>query len=292
MSEEEEESVSTDTFEKWEVARLVPIELLVPTYWNANEMPEEEFEALVDEIDRGHFDEPCQIVPIFSGENKGKFWIIGGEHRYKACLLLKKTTVPCVIKEHLDVKDEEELMRWSVRRNHIRGRLNAEKYAQIEARYSKKKMLAAEAARKAMMVKGENLKRLRKHTAVVSNEDDDTEKGGRAPKKVSEKERTASPEEKREKRAKDKPAYLQSTEERQKLLANLRVLEQEILLKSETIEQGYLFFGQGGYDHLVVEEEPHLYKLVEQMVAICKRDSAKINEFLASAISKEIREWE
>lgn len=273
----EEEKFSE--FKSWGGAREIPIGLLVLTHWNVNEMGKVEFDELVEEIDRGHFDEPCQVVPILSGDDKGKYLVLGGEHRFKACLEIKRKSVPCALKEHLDPEDEEALMEWSVKRNNIRGKINAQKFAEVEQRISKKKKISVEMARKQMLVRGDALKRLRKNAAVVENEDDETEKGGR-------KKKTKSPS------APPPPDPIKTSAERQKLLADLRALEQDVLLKCETIEQGYIFFGQGGHNHLVVEETPHLYKLVEQLAAICKRDSSSINEFLTSAIAKELKVWE
>lgn len=276
-------------YKDWSVAKEVPIDLLVFCHWNVNEMSKLAFDELVEDIDRTGFDEPCQIVPITKGEDKGKFLVIGGEHRVAACKEIGRKEVPCIIKDHLDPEDEEELMIYSVRRNNIRGKINAQKFAELENRVSARKKIAVEVARKRMFVRGDMLKRLRKTTAVVENEDDATVKGGRKPKlSVSpgtKKSGIPSP-------PPSLPSHLGAMAGRQKLLADLRALEMEILLKCETIEQGYIFFGQQGHSHLVVEETPHLYKLVEQMAGICKRDSASVNEFLTSAITKEIKNWE
>lgn len=275
-------------FESWGAAKRIPIDMLVLTEWNVNEMGKAEFDELVEEIDRGHFDEPCQVVPITTGPNSGKFLVLGGEHRYKACKVIGHKDIPCVVKDHLDPDDEEELMMWSVKRNNVRGKINAQKFAELESRVSKRKKLAVEMARKQMFIRGSMLKSLRKNTSVVENEDDRTDKGGR-------KKRTRDPAEKRSLARLPTTTKMRNTSsefvDRQKLLADLRALEQDVLSKCDTIEHGYIFFGQSGHNHLVVEENPHLYKLVSDMAAVCKRESAKINEFLISAISKELKDW-
>ena len=278
---DDDEVDPTASFAVWDAAREIPIDLLVLTHWNVNEMSKSSFDELVEDIDRTGFDEPCQVVPITTGEDSGKFLVVGGEHRYKACKVIGKKTVPCIVKDHLDPNDEEDMMLYSVRRNNVRGKINAQKYAELEQKISKRKKISVEVARKRMMIRGQALKSLRKVAAVAENEDDETEKGGRK----SKTEKTPSPDD-------PAPSPLRSSAERQKLLANLRALEQEILLKCETIEHGYIFFGQGGHNHLVVQESSHLYKLVEQLAAMCKRDSVKINEFLTSAIAKELKDWE
>ena len=283
-------------YRDWAVAKEVPIDLLVFCNWNVNEMTKQEFDELVEDIDRTGFDEPCQIVPITKGDDQGKFLVVGGEHRVKACKVIGWKVVPCIIKDHLDPEDEEELMIYSVRRNNIRGKINAQKFAELENQVSARKKIAVEVARNRMFIRGEALKRLRKTTAIVENEDDETEKGGRKALTKSSSPTSAGAKPSKKGAAPSAPPPppdpLRTRAERQKLLANLRALEQEVLLKCETIEHGYIYFGQSGSSHLVVQETAHLYKLVEQMAGICKRDSASVNEFLISAISKEIKNWE
>ena len=90
--------------------------------------------------------------------------------------------------------------------------------------------------------------------------------------------------------ARERTKELQS---RKKLLENLKTVEQDVLLQSgDTVEHGYLFFGQGGKEHLVVEENPTLYNMIKEMVGTCKKDSADINFFLISAIRNELKNWD
>jgi len=295
LKEKVKAPVSPAPFSPWSGGVEIPIGQLVPTSWNVNEMGDVEFSELMAEIEDGGFDEPCQTVPIVDGDDAGKYLLIGGEHRFKAACALGMDVVPCVVKEHLDPDDEAALMAWSVKRNNIRGKINAQKFAELEMRVCKRRAISVEVARKQMLVRGEALKSLRKTAAIVENEDDSTEKGGRAP-------RTKDPSPTKGGKGAASGAaptsaseedFVSATSERQKLLANLRALEQQVLLESgDTIEHGYLFFGQGGSNHLVVEESPSLYGLVDRMVSLAKRESAQINEFLTSAITNELKNWE
>lgn len=275
-----------NAFPVWGEAREVPIELLILTSWNFNEMEDREFAELTHEIETNKFDEPCQIVAITKGENAGHFLVLGGEHRYKVLAAAGADTVPCVLKERLDPEDEAELMEWSGKRNNIRGKINAQKFAEFEQKYMSRKKISAETARQKLLVRGQALKGLRKTGSIRENEDDSTDKGGRK-KQAENKNKKSSPATDGER---DK---IKTAGDRRNLLSSLRAFEQDVLIESgDTVEHGYLWFGQAGKNHLVVEESVKLYALVKQMVAACKNDSAKIDDFLTGAISTELKQWE
>lgn len=261
------------TLDAWAEARLVPAEMLVLTDWNCNEMSDSAFATLVDQIEENGFDEPCQVVPIVEGDDAGKYLVTGGEHRYKACIALEESHVPCVLKP-LDPTDREGLMEYSVLRNNLRGRLNAQKYAEIEAAICRKRDVLSEVARERMLVRGEQLKALRKTSAVRENES----RSAGAPSSVA-----SGP-------ATDSAADDQKTRrERASLLAGLRALETEVLMQSgDTVDHGYLYFGRSGKTHLVVDESKELYSAVSDLVALCKNESGRINDLLVSAIRNEL----
>lgn len=281
-----------DDFEKWTQAIMIPVEDLTLTSWNVNTMDSDEYAALCAEIKNGGFDEPCQVVPI----KDGKFLILGGEHRYKASIANSLKNVPCVIKKHLTGAEEKELMLWSVRRNNIRGRIDAQKYALLEQKLSERWSVASEAAQ--MLIKGDVLKKLRQSPALednesleLSNDDDESlDDDGSIPTDGKNESRGKSRGERSatdgEREGKKKFA------DRRALLQALKAAEQEVLLESgDTVEHGYLFFGQGGGIHLVVDESAKLHELVSEMVNILKRNSEKVDDFLISALSKELENW-
>src|SRR5579859_441811 len=158
-----------ENLKTWDEAVLIPVDKLVLTDWNTNVMDDGEYAALCQEIKTGGFDEPCQVVPL-KGKNKDKFLVLGGEHRYKASIANGKKEVPCVIKKHLSDAEEKDLMLWSVRRNNIRGRIDAQKYALLEQKLSERWSMASEAARREMLIKGDLLKSLKKSPALEDNE--------------------------------------------------------------------------------------------------------------------------
>jgi ParB family chromosome partitioning protein len=300
-------SVEPAQLDRWDEAVLIPIEDLVPTYWNVNVMDEAEFATLIEEIKDGGFDEPCQVVPVQDGDNKGRYLILGGEHRYKASISLRSEKIPCVIKKHLTGADEETLMEWSVRRNHIRGRLDAQKYAELEKRITGRWKISAEAARNRMLVREQRAAdRKNRFTQDVIETMVEMEKekigDGSGPAAPSEEVDLSgpSPDKRRPPKEVDEDSDTDGKKDRKKafadrraLLSSLKAFHQDVLQQSaDTIDQGYVYFGIGGITHLVVNETPALNKLIGELVEVCKANSDTINEFLISAIKKELPQWQ
>jgi ParB-like chromosome segregation protein Spo0J len=262
-------------FEKlpaWDAPRLVPVDCLEFTDWNVNEMNDAEFSELVAEIEETGFDEPLGVMPI-PGE-EGRYLVPSGEHRARAAIALEMDAVPCVLKVHLTEVDEAEVKMWTVKRNNVRGRLNAQKYADLERGLSEKHQIRAKVARERMLVKGQLLKDLRKNAAIAENEDGggSESRGGTEPSSGDDMP----------------PPPTEGVAAKKTLLAALKAAEEEVLLQSaDTVEHGYLFFiqGDGGGTHLVVDESNTLHDKVTEMVDVCRRDKAEVDAFLVNAIN-------
>lgn len=273
-------------FQTWERAVLLPIKDLVLTDWNCNEMsPTQQAELVAsiensDSPDNPHFDEPLQVVPI----KDDKWLVLGGEHRTKAMTALNQEQVPCVIRHDLAGKSRKELMLWSVRRNNLRGKVNAQKYAELENELINEHDMTAEAARKSMLMDGDLVKAISAANKNLKSSDE-TEDGDTSSSNSS--DNTYETDGERE--------NAQKNRDRSELLQALKVVEQDVLLDSaDTVEHGYLFFVQGrkGQTHLVVDESNNLHSLVSKMVSACKGESARVDDFLAAAIAKELKNWE
>lgn len=105
----------------------VPIDLISKNEWNPNEMDDDTFNRLVEEIEDSGMVSAIQVVPAPGG----KFLILGGEHRYQALRSLGWEKVPCNIltdDKFLD-RDLQELL--TVRLNVIQGKLNPDKFLKL-----------------------------------------------------------------------------------------------------------------------------------------------------------------
>jgi len=289
----------------WPQARMVRLDSLEFTDWNVNVMTDSEFDELVSEIDEGGyttddgvyvpgFDEPVSLLPLPAGK-----WLVpSGEHRVRAALALKMEAIPAVLKVHLTGADEAEIKMWTVKRNNIRGRPNATKYAALEHSLSERHKIRAEVARERMMVKGDLLRNLRKNRSVLNNEP-----GGGPPSRggkgsgsgvepgaaPSASAAPAPPATDGERQTKKDDAA------RQSLQRSFKAAWEEALVSSaHTVEHGYLVLagGKDGKCHVVVDTDAELATLTKRMVASCSKESAKIGEFLRSAITTELNTWE
>lgn len=268
-------------FTAWDKAVMVPVDQLVFTDWNCNEMSKDNLAQLMSDIEAENdgqvrFDEPIQVVPIKGMEDR--WLVIGGEHRTKVMIGLQQETIPCVIRWDLADKSRKELMLWSVRRNNLRGKLNAQKYAELEDELINDHDMTAEAARQGMLISDE-LARALTASNISAADDEDTDDDSPFDQTKPRQDETAK------KAAEDQRS-------KSELLNALKVVEQDVLLDSaDTVEHGYLFFVQGkkGQTHLIVDESAELHSLVAKMVSSCKSNEDKVDEFLSSAIENELK---
>lgn len=270
-------------FATWDKAVEIPTDRLVFTDWNCNKMSEQTLAHLQSEIKNEadpsdhHFDEPLQVIPI--KESEGKYLVLGGEHRTKIALALDMTAVPCVVRHDLAKLSRKDLMLWSVRRNNLRGKIDAQKYAEMESELIDHHGMTAEAARRSMLISGDLAKALRASVSVRDNEETTTDTGYDGAKKHGDEVEQAT----------------EARRSKEELLQALKIAEQDVLLDSaDTVDNGYLFFVQGkkGQTHLVVDESVTLHGLVKQMVSACKGIDGKVDDFLVNAIRNELLNWE
>jgi hypothetical protein len=235
----------------------ISVTKLVLCEWNCNEMADSEFASLVSTMGEEGFDEPIHVVPRSSLGDK--YLIVGGEHRYKAAISNGLRTLPCYILHHLKDADEAELMLWSVRRNNQKGRQNKQKYAHIEQTVCKRMDLQEETARKRMLVRAKQASK-----TLPTKADTDGEREER-----------------------------KTVADRTRLLADARSFQQECLVDSgDTVEHGYLYVGQNGKSHLIVDASKQLHGFISAMVRVCKKESDRIDEFLTTAIKNELSNWD
>lgn len=115
--------------------RDISIHDLVPNEFNPNVMTDRTFNMLCDNINKVGFIDPIFVVP--SKEVKGKYTIIGGEHRWEVGKILGFDKVPCTIVD--DPEFDKDLQTFQVvRQNIIHGKMSAEKFMQSVDSLSKK----------------------------------------------------------------------------------------------------------------------------------------------------------
>jgi ParB-like chromosome segregation protein Spo0J len=105
----------------------VPIDLIEANDWNPNEMKDETFNRLVEELEENGIIDPIQIVPA----EGGKFRIIGGEHRWAGAKTLGWTSIPANVLTDERFVDEDLQKLITVRLNVIHGEMNPEKFTSM-----------------------------------------------------------------------------------------------------------------------------------------------------------------
>ncbi len=118
----------------------IPVELLVPNPDNVNHMDEESMQALTMEIQETGMISPIQVVPT----DGGKYLILGGEHRWRACQAAGMKAVPSIVVTGDKWKDRDLFDLVSFRLNNIHGSQDPEKfmkvYERIATRYGAEKI--------------------------------------------------------------------------------------------------------------------------------------------------------
>lgn len=116
---------------------FLPVDLMVPNSENPNEMGEQEFNLLYDNIEKMGVTDPILVRP--HPEQKGKYKIIGGHHRWEVAKLHGMEEVPVTIVEAGDFDDDMERFQM-VRHNIIHGKMNPKKfmdlYQSLQGKYS------------------------------------------------------------------------------------------------------------------------------------------------------------
>ncbi len=102
--------------------QMVPKELLSEHPRNSNKQNRHVFRELRKSIKENGFDESLIVTPR---EDETGYWIISGNHRYRAGVAEGMAEFPCVIRDDWDsVKEQVEM----VRRNYVRGKLDRDTF--------------------------------------------------------------------------------------------------------------------------------------------------------------------
>lgn len=102
--------------------RWIALELLVMNPNNVNEMTEGEFNALCEGVRQSKHIPTITVAPL----PDGRFFIVDGNHRYKAARLLGLKTMKCEVLEDLTDEGLQEIL--SARMVVVRGTVNKRKF--------------------------------------------------------------------------------------------------------------------------------------------------------------------
>lgn len=102
--------------------RLIPKELLSEHPRNSNKQNRHIFKELRKSIRENGFDESLIVTPR---DDDAGYWIVSGNHRFRAGVAEGVEEFPCVIRDDWDAAKEQVEM---VRRNYVRGKLDRDTF--------------------------------------------------------------------------------------------------------------------------------------------------------------------
>ena len=226
---------------------MIPIAELYPNDWNPQVMSQEEFNALVQEIEQDGFDEPIIVCP----KEKGGWTIIAGQHRHEACKVLGFKMIPCVVKTDWDMQVQKIK---TVRRNLLRGSIDSARFTKLVNDLHEQYDLSLNQIRDLM---------------GFTNE-----------KEFFEQYKT-------EEAVKDEAITDLKNQSRQEMNAvqNLSFILNDLISQyGDTIPNGYVYFFYGTQWILSVSCDKVLEKRLTAMMEALQKDEVKIQEVLADAI--------
>lgn len=112
----------------------INVDAIVLNPENINEMTPEVLNRLIEEIKEVGFIDPVNVVPIA----EGKYFMLGGEHRYKAAVAAGLKFIPSIVHTEEKWTDQDLLDLVSFRLNVLRGTQNPEKFLKLYDRMAKK----------------------------------------------------------------------------------------------------------------------------------------------------------
>ncbi len=232
----------------------VPIDLIEPSEWNANEMDDGTFNRLVSELDENGFVDPIQIVP---GKG-GKFRIIGGEHRFHGAVSLGLEKVPCNVLTDKKYMDEKLQKLMSVRLNVIKGKLNPSKFAMLYQEMAKE---YGEEQLKALFGFTQN----DKWDRLVKGVEKAVESSGIGGKGLADE--------------------LKKKSKKVKTVDGLGAVLKKLFSKhGSDLKHGYMVFAFGGKEHLYIIADKETTAALSVIQDLCRKKNLNINEVIAPAI--------
>lgn len=235
---------------------------LKPNSYNPNKESAEKFNLLVESIDDIGFSENIQVHPVGEGEVRvedgQKRWcgksppsleIIGGEHRWHACMVagMENEWIPAVFFDDLE---EEKLKAVTVRMNILKGEMDPQKFTALWDDLSQSGHYSDQALRDMM--------------GIASR--------GEFEKFYKEVKKGLPP---------DMAKELDSMRGEIRCIDDLSLLLNKLFRKyGSELDYSYMTFDFGGRQHTWVRMRKDTNKLLEQVKAMCREKKIDMNDVL------------
>lgn len=219
---------------------------------NTQKQSKHEFEGLRESIRSGGFDESLIVVPKEDGDG---YWIISGNHRYRAGMLEGITDFPVVIRDDWDnIKSQMEL----VRRNYQRGSIDSTQFTNLVNRLVTEESVS--------------IYDIQRDMGFESDTDFET-----LYRRAKEKE---------DKETGDAVRDTQNSNAGMvKMIDDLGFVISAILEKyGDTVPYSFIIFPTGGKNHMFIAANPTLKKSLEAVAEACVGQHLDMNVALAGLI--------
>jgi ParB-like nuclease domain len=243
------------------VLQDISLDCLVPNENNTNEMSDSEFKRLVAEITESGFLDPLNVIPLADS----RFFILGGEHRWRAATQVGLTFVPCIIHSDDRFTDMDQVDLQSFKLNALHGKINSEKFVNLYKRLCER--MGADKVRDALsVVDNVEWKRLTKSI------------------QQSLKESGASQE------------VLDEVKEAEKKSRNPDQLAKKLnkILKdhADSISDHVLLFQYGNKEHVLIRASEDVFIAVAKIIAYANKSNTDVNLVLSKPLSEFVKTLE
>lgn len=232
---------------------MVPVDQLEAQDVNPNEMSEEQFNLLYDNVEKMGVTDPVLVRPKRQEEitkaRPAKYKIVGGYHRWEVAKLHGMDEVPVTVITDPDFDEDMEKFQ-IVRHNIIRGKMNPKKFLTLYESLSQKYTDAA-AAEMFGFAEEEEFRRLVHATALA------------LPNEMKAQFKEASKE--------------------LKTIDDLTVLLHRLFSSyGDTLPFGFMIFDFGGSDHVWVRMFPKQKQHLTQVAEYCREHQRSMDGVIAS----------
>ncbi len=228
---------------------MIPRDELFTHPNNSNKQSKHIFAELRKSIRENGFDETLLVTPRDEEEGFG-YWIVSGNHRFKAGVAEGMENFPCVVREDWDeVKEQIEL----VRRNYVRGGLDKDMFTVAVDTLAEGHALSVDDIRSEMGFADSEV-----FMELYRSEQEQQERIDRV-------------------RSENAPKV--------KMIDDLGMVLSGIFENyGDTVDQSFIIFPAGGRKHMYIAATPALKRVLGEIAAKCISDHMDINMILGGLL--------